>query len=86
MANLLKGKKNSFLFLYIKKFLFVLFTLLFISSIADRSVSVNKMWSYRPLSGFVDTSPAIGDLDSDGVKDMVFCTATGRVLALNSRG
>lgn len=86
MVNLLKEKKNSFLFSYFKKFLFVLGIPLLISSIADRSVSVNKLWSYHPLSGFVDTSPAVGDLDSDSVKDMVFCTATGRVLALNSLG
>ena len=75
---------NYLTFPYFKKLLFVLFTLLFISS--NINASVNKLWSYRPLAGFVDTSPAIGDLDNDGVKDLVFSTVTGRVLALNSLG
>ncbi len=48
--------------------------------------SVEKLWEYHPQAGFVDTSPAIGDLDEDGIKDLVFCTVAGRVLALNSLG
>jgi outer membrane protein assembly factor BamB len=84
MNNLTKRKMNYLTFPYFKKLLFVLFTLLFISS--NINASVNKLWSYRPLAGFVDTSPAIGDLDNDGIKDLVFCAATGRVLALNSLG
>ncbi|NOR75476.1 MAG: PQQ-binding-like beta-propeller repeat protein, partial [Draconibacterium sp.] len=84
MNNLKKRKMNYLTFPLFKKLIFGLFTLLFFSS--NINASVNKLWSYRLLSGFVDTSPAIGDLDNDGVKDMIFCTATGRVLALNSLG
>ena len=69
-----------------KKYLIILLTLQFILSISNLNASVNKLWTYRPLAGFVDTSPAVGDLDDDGVKDLVFCTVTGRVLALNSLG
>ena len=75
---------NYLTFPYFKKLLFVLFTVLFISS--NINASANKLWSYRSLAGFVDTSPAVGDLDNDGVKDLVFCTVAGRVLALNSLG
>ena len=84
MTKLLKRKMSCLTFPYFKKLLFVLFILLFIPS--NINASVNKLWSYRPQSGFVDTSPAIGDLDNDGVKDMIFCTVAGRVIALNSLG
>jgi len=79
MANLLKKKKNSFLFSYFKKLLFVLFTLLFIS--LSINASENKLWSYRPLTGYVDASPAIGDLDNDGVYEIVAGSGNGKVAA-----
>lgn len=73
-------------FSLLKKSLFVVFTLIFFSVNSDLKASVNKLWSYHSLAGFVDTSPAIGDLDNDGVQDMIFCTVSGRVIALNSLG
>ena len=84
MTNLLKMKQNWSSFPNILMLLFVLFTLMIVSS--NINASVSKLWSYSPLAGFVDTSPAIGDLDNDGVKDLVFSTVTGRVLELNSLG
>ena len=77
---------NCFSFLKFKMFLFVFLGILIVTSNSDINASVNKLWSYRPLAGFVDTSPAVGDLDDDGVKDVIFCTTSGRVLALNSLG
>jgi outer membrane protein assembly factor BamB len=50
------------------------------------SANVEKKWSYRPETGYVDGSPAVADLDADGIKDMVFATISGRVIALNSVG
>ena len=84
MTNPISMKQNRFSFFNFKKLLFVLLVLLIISSNID--ASANKLWSYRSLAGFVDTSPAVGDLDNDGVKDLVFCTVAGQVLALNSLG
>lgn len=86
MTKRLKGKTNSILFSYFKKLSFISITLIFVLSNSNVNASAKKLWSYRPLTGFVDTSPAVGDLDGDGVKDLVFCTVTGRVFALNSLG
>ena len=72
--------------LTIREKLSILFSVLFIISVSSLTASANKIWSYQPQAGFVDTSPAVGDLDEDGIKDLVFCTVAGRVLALNSLG
>ncbi|MDP4286214.1 MAG: PQQ-binding-like beta-propeller repeat protein, partial [Bacteroidota bacterium] len=86
MSNEFKVKGNYLTFSYIKKFSLILFTLLFIFTISNLHATGKKLWGYHPGNGFVDTSPAVSDLDGDGVKDLVFCTVTGRVLALNSLG
>ncbi|MCK5853560.1 PQQ-binding-like beta-propeller repeat protein, partial [bacterium] len=85
MTHSVKEKfDNLHTFVFKTLILISLFSLL-ITTI-DLQASVNKLWNYRPQAGFVDTSPAVGDLDDDGVKDLVFCTVAGRVLALNSLG
>ncbi len=80
MQNIKRSKPSVFL----HASFFILILLIFFDSHAW--ASAEKLWEYCPQAGFVDTSPGVGDLDEDGVKDLVFCTVAGRVLALNSLG
>lgn len=43
-------------------------------------------WQFRPQFGESDSSPAVGDLDDDGVMDLVFCSTSGRIFALDANG
>jgi outer membrane protein assembly factor BamB len=43
-------------------------------------------WTYTPPSGYVDTSPATGDLTGDGHIDMVVGTTSGLIMALDGQG
>lgn len=86
ITNKFRENMNYSTFSLLRKFLFMVFTMGLFSANSDLKASAKKIWSYHSLAGFVDTSPAIGDLDNDGVNDMIFCTSTGRVIALNSLG
>lgn len=44
------------------------------------------LWTYTPPSGFVDTSPGIGDINGDGVVDIVLGTTAGLVVAIDAGG
>ncbi|MBC8184509.1 DUF4091 domain-containing protein [candidate division KSB1 bacterium] len=50
------------------------------------STASTIQWRYQPIAGFVDSSPAVCDLDGDGSLDLVMATTAGRVLALNLKG
>ncbi len=86
MTNQLKGKTNLISLSCIRRYLIILLPISLILSVSDVRGAVNLQWTHNPQGGFVDTSPAVGDLDGDGVKELVFCTVYGRVFALNSRG
>ena len=86
MTTRLKRFMNMILITWFRKNLILLLPLFLIFSYSDLKASVNLLWTYNPQVGFVDASPAVGDLDGDGVKDLVFCTVTGRVFVLNSKG
>lgn len=43
-------------------------------------------WTYTPPSGYVDTSPALGDLTGDGQADIVIGTTSGLIIALSATG
>lgn len=86
MTNQFKGITELISSSSLRKFLFLLLPLTLILPCADLNAAVNLLWTHNPQGGFVDTSPAVGDLDGDGVKDLVFCTVTGRVFTLNAHG
>ncbi|NOY76740.1 MAG: PQQ-binding-like beta-propeller repeat protein [Calditrichaeota bacterium] len=44
------------------------------------------LWNFVPGAGYVDTSPAVADVDGDGVQDVILATTAGRVLALDANG
>jgi len=44
------------------------------------------VWQYQPDEGIVDCSPGVGDLDGDGVQEIVICTTAGEVTALDLNG
>lgn len=45
---------------------------------------LEPVWTYAPPSGYVDTSPGVGDLDGDGHPDLVMGTTAGMIIALSS--
>ena len=44
------------------------------------------LWNFRAGSGYVDCSPAVGDLDGDGVSDIVVVATSGSAVALDASG
>ncbi len=44
------------------------------------------LWAYHPRAGYIDATPAVGDIDGDGVQDLVMAATSGRILALDAKG
>ncbi len=44
------------------------------------------VWSYEPLGGYVDSSPAVADIDGDGLEDVIVTTTAGAIVALDGSG
>lgn len=54
------------------------------SVVCSRAAEV--AWTYSPPSGYVDTSPATGDLTGDGQMDIVVGATSGLIIALDAHG
>ncbi|MBM3290787.1 MAG: hypothetical protein FJY92_11610, partial [Candidatus Hydrogenedentes bacterium] len=55
-------------------------------AIAGAGNGPDVMWSYQPPVGSVDASPAIADIDGDGVAEVVAASAAGVVVAIDATG
>ena len=64
----------------------LLFVVCFIFFIINTSFASELLWNYKLTSDAIDASPAIGDIDGDGVLDIVLVTNTGRIFALDATG
>ena len=53
---------------------------------ADTGTSSGEVWTYRPVAGYVDATPAVADVDGDGIPDLVMATTGGTVVALDANG
>lgn len=62
---------------------FVALTVLFCAVRAD---AAEVAWTYAPPSGYVDVSPALGDLTGVGQAEIVVGTTSGLILALDAAG
>jgi outer membrane protein assembly factor BamB len=60
--------------------------LLIIICCSSTAQAGERLWHKKTLAGYVDSSPGIGDLDRDGINDLVLCTTAGRILAVDSGG
>ncbi len=58
----------------------------FLLCVPGVSYANTVQWTFRPVFGEADSSPAVGDLDDDGISDLVLCTTAGRVFALDVNG
>ncbi len=58
----------------------------FLMCLPGISYANTVQWQFRPVFGECDSSPAVGDLDDDGVPDLVLCSTSGRVFALDANG
>lgn len=45
-----------------------------------------RLWTYRTQGGYADSSPAVGDVDGDGLQEIVLDTTSGVVLVLDAEG
>ncbi len=50
------------------------------------SFAGTRLWQLKTPNGYVDASPGVGDLDRDGINDLVLCTTAGQIMAVNSNG
>jgi outer membrane protein assembly factor BamB len=84
----IKHNRNSATAPYLYQFQLILLVLALIFSLMGISLLTAStiQWRYQPVAGFVDSSPAVCDLDGDDVLDLVICTTAGRVLTLDSKG
>jgi outer membrane protein assembly factor BamB len=76
---------------YVKTPVFVTSTFLFLFFFffAPPPVSYAQdkvLWTYLSVTGNVDATPAVADVDGDGVEDLVMATTGGTVLVLDARG
>jgi outer membrane protein assembly factor BamB len=73
-----------FFVLGIKTFSFLFF---FLSGYCVTGYAQDKaLWTYLSVTGNVDATPAVADVDGDGVEDLVMATTGGTVLVLDARG
>ena len=61
-------------------------TLLVILAAAGQTTAAERLWTYSTPAGFLDSSPAIGDVDRDGSPDIVVTSTAGLVFALDAQG
>ena len=68
-------------------YLLRLFTLPFVLLSLSVSVSAREvLWSFKPPLGLVDSSPAVADMDGDGIPELVMTTTAGSTLVVDSQG
>lgn len=60
----------------------LLVVLMFGLSVSAREVQ----WQFKPVLGQADASPAIADLNGDGISDLVVTTTAGSVVAIDHEG
>ncbi|MCP4643798.1 MAG: PQQ-binding-like beta-propeller repeat protein [bacterium] len=53
---------------------------------ANHATAQEEVWRYKPPRGFIDCSPAAGDLDGDGVPELVIAAVRGHVAAVDGAG
>ena len=58
----------------------------FICGLVNVSQAAEALWTYTPPSGYVDASPAVGDLTADGASELVVSTISGLTVALTIHG
>ena len=75
--------KHNWLGSFLHCLLFILFGF---SLTNTQSHAGTQLWQLRTEAGKVDASPGVGDLDRDGVNDLVLGTTVGQVMAVNSGG
>jgi len=63
-----------------------LFIIIISLGVIHEATARSTRWRYQPVAGYVDSSPAVADLDGDGSLDLVVATTAGRVLALDANG
>ena len=56
------------------------------SSAAGAASTAEAVWTWHAPGGYIDTSPAIGDVDGDGRVDVVVASTAGGVYALDGEG
>ena len=60
--------------------------LLGIAFAGEATAQPQELWRIKPPLGYIDTSPAVGDLDRDGMPDMVLASTEGLVWAVDGNG
>jgi len=77
-----KGHMRTGIMMIMKMLPVFCFLLLFFNP----SFAVEIQWQFRTPFGETDSSPAVGDLDDDGLPDLVLCSTSGRIFALDGNG
>ena len=62
------------------------FIICFTGLLPDWSFAVDKIWEFKIRAGYVDASPAVGDVNMDGARELVLATSVGRIIALDASG
>ncbi|NIA12952.1 MAG: PQQ-binding-like beta-propeller repeat protein [Nitrospiraceae bacterium] len=57
-----------------------------VSTLGSTAMAAERLWVYSTTGGYLDSSPAIGDVDRDGSPDIVFTSTAGPVFALDAKG
>ena len=53
---------------------------------AQGANAIETLWTYDVPVGYVDTSPAVGDINNDGEPEIVLATTGGNIVALSKYG
>lgn len=53
---------------------------------AAEATTANTVWSYRTTSGHIASSPAVGDVDGDGIDELAVTDTGGNITVLSGNG
>ena len=65
---------------------FLLVTILSCGFFTPKTVALEPLWTFQSPLGIVDSTPAVADLDHEGMQEVILTTTGGSVIVIDHQG